>query len=276
MRTTALLLWTLGGEHGSWVGSKARWYDGIRARRTGQKLRRRHAQRGGWRGGHGCCALHEQGRHVVGPCLVLRRLDKAPCAQVVGMAQRRGARVIGQIRLPMVMEHRPTDWAQDARCLPGLMAALGMDLLRRQTRGTRDRQPMQRPPHPQPRLVPMPPLSVAQQALHRFCGWGNARLQVLRSLPPRRCAPPMLPQVGTDLRRPLYGNRMMMGEGRRPGLYRRTLVYRLHHGVRQGSCAPMAPGRTDLELGARRRHLDPARRQIAHLAFFIAYRLDTL
>jgi hypothetical protein len=38
----------------------------------------------------------------------------------------------------------------------------------------------------------------------------------------------------------------------------------------------MATGRTDLDLGAMRRHLDPGRRKIEPLALFIAYRLNLL
>src|SRR5439155_26398500 len=57
----------------------------------------------------------------------------------------------------------PTRRSSDlARRLHRLVAALGMDLIRRQALGAGDRQPMQRPPHPQSGLIHMQHLGVAQ------------------------------------------------------------------------------------------------------------------
>src|SRR5881409_3168507 len=39
----------------------------------------------------------------------------------------------------------------------------------------------------------------------------------------------MLHQVGKDLRRPLHGNMVVIGEVRRPGLYGRAILHRLRH-----------------------------------------------
>src|SRR2546428_86337 len=136
------------------------------------------------------------------------------------MAPRMVALVIRKVRFPMVMDHRPREWAKNARLRHRLVATLGMDFIRRQTLGAGDMQPMQLPPHPQPRLIHMQHRGVAQQAFHRFRGRGNARVQVLRSLPHRRCAHPVLYQVFTYLRRPLHGNMVVVGEVRRPSLHR--------------------------------------------------------
>ena len=124
------------------------------------------------------------------------RGDKAQLSQVVRIAQRMGALVIRKIRFPVIMDHRPAERAKNAHRLHRLVAALGMDLIRRQALGAGDMQPMQLPPHPQPRLIHMQHLGGAQQALHRFRGRGNTRLQVLRSLQHRRFAQLALHQVG--------------------------------------------------------------------------------
>ena len=69
---------------------------------------------------------------------------------------------------------------------------------------------------------------------------------------------------------------VVIGEVRRPGLYGRAILHRLRHGVRKGPFAQVATGRTDLDLGAVRRHFDPDRRKIEHLALFIPHHLNAL
>src|SRR5207237_8594913 len=75
---------------------------------------------------------------------------------------------------------------------------------------------------------------------------------------------------------PLNSKMMMIRKVRCPVLHCRTILHRLRHGLRKASFASMATDRTDFDRGAMRRHLDPDRRQIEHLALFIAYRLDIL
>jgi len=69
---------------------------------------------------------------------------------------------------------------------------------------------------------------------------------------------------------------VVIGEVRRPSVHRRAILHRVRHRVRKDSFARLATGRTDLDLGAMRRHVDPDRRQIEHLALFISHHLDTL
>jgi len=116
--------------------------EGIITRRKGQQLRKRQAHRGGGRCCHGRFDFHEQCRHVVGPCLVILCGDKAQFPQVVRIAQRMGALVIRKVRFPVIMDHRPAERAKNAHRLHRLVAALGMDLIRRQALGAGDMQPM--------------------------------------------------------------------------------------------------------------------------------------
>src|SRR5215472_13546290 len=85
----------------------------------------------------------------------------------------------------------------------------------------------------------------------------------------RRFAHPVLYQVVKDLRRPLNGDMVVIGEVGGPGRHRRAILHRVRHGVGKGPCAGIATGWTDFDLGAMCRDFNADSRNIEHLALFI-------
>ena len=150
-----------------------------------------------------------------------------------------------------------------------------MDLIRGQAVSTGHMQPVQLARHPQPRLIDVQHLSVAQQPFHRFRGRRNAPVQLLRGLQHRPFTHPVLHQIFEYLCRPLHGNMMLIGQIGRPGVYHRAVLDGLPHRRRKAPFIRMATRRTDLDRGAMRRYCDSDGWNVEHLALFIPHRCDS-